>query len=249
MVSRNAKPTIRQILFVCVCVCVSWLSLGLVVWPRLGDLFVFQNLREFCASHSPEFWFVHYYYYYYMWVFRLVMVIFSSLSGKKFLQFSNTLLSIRAQQWLDWMIPNLPLFTSVLRTVPWTPTTIGITVTFKFFSPLTRFKNWSSFFFPSLSVRWSAKSTRWIVLFFLFIKMRSHLLGDPFWYQEHFLLLIFWDRFSFVHIPLIGMVKFKSFAQFPVDHLSHPVKAVSFISFVPVFYFHLLCNCFISITT
>ena len=30
-----------------------WLSLGLVVWPRLDGPFVSQNLREFCASHSP----------------------------------------------------------------------------------------------------------------------------------------------------------------------------------------------------
>ena len=28
-----------------------WLSLGLVIWPRLDDLFVSQNPREFCASH------------------------------------------------------------------------------------------------------------------------------------------------------------------------------------------------------
>ena len=32
--------------------CFCWLSLGLVVWPGLGDLFVSQNPREFCASHS-----------------------------------------------------------------------------------------------------------------------------------------------------------------------------------------------------
>ena len=28
-------------------------SLGLVVWPRLGDPFVSQYLREVCASHCP----------------------------------------------------------------------------------------------------------------------------------------------------------------------------------------------------
>ena len=28
------------------------LSLGLVVWPRLGDLFASQNSRDNCASHS-----------------------------------------------------------------------------------------------------------------------------------------------------------------------------------------------------
>ena len=30
-----------------------WLSLGLVVWLRLGDLFVSQNPRGVCASHFP----------------------------------------------------------------------------------------------------------------------------------------------------------------------------------------------------
>ena len=29
-----------------------WLSLGLVIWSRLSDLFVFQHPREVCASHS-----------------------------------------------------------------------------------------------------------------------------------------------------------------------------------------------------
>ena len=29
-----------------------WLSLGLVVWPRFDDLFVSQNLKEFCVSFS-----------------------------------------------------------------------------------------------------------------------------------------------------------------------------------------------------
>ena len=43
----TAKSTIQQVLFF-----FSWLSLGLVVWPRLGDLFVSQNSREVYASHS-----------------------------------------------------------------------------------------------------------------------------------------------------------------------------------------------------
>ena len=30
-----------------------WLSLSLVVWSRLGDLFLSQNSREVCVSHSP----------------------------------------------------------------------------------------------------------------------------------------------------------------------------------------------------
>ena len=49
VVPRNGKmSTIRQVSLFFI-----WLSLGLVVWPRLGDLFVSQNPREFCTSHSP----------------------------------------------------------------------------------------------------------------------------------------------------------------------------------------------------
>ena len=30
-----------------------WLSLGLVVWPRLDNPFLSQNPKEFWASHAP----------------------------------------------------------------------------------------------------------------------------------------------------------------------------------------------------
>ena len=40
----RAKSKIQQFLL-------CWLSLGLVVWPKLTDPFVCQNLKEFCASH------------------------------------------------------------------------------------------------------------------------------------------------------------------------------------------------------
>ena len=46
----TTKCTIRQVFF-------CWLSLDLVVWPRLGDLFVSQNPRDvhliFCVVHIP----------------------------------------------------------------------------------------------------------------------------------------------------------------------------------------------------
>ena len=38
-----------------------WISLGLVVWLRLGDLFVSQNSIEVCTSHSPV-WILDYAY-------------------------------------------------------------------------------------------------------------------------------------------------------------------------------------------
>ena len=45
--ARTAKSTIQQAL------CLCGLSLGLVVWPRLGCPFVSQNHQEVCTSHFP----------------------------------------------------------------------------------------------------------------------------------------------------------------------------------------------------
>ena len=45
--ANTAKSTIWQVLFFC------WLQLGLVIWARLGDLFVSQNPREAYPYHSP----------------------------------------------------------------------------------------------------------------------------------------------------------------------------------------------------
>ena len=69
-----------------------WLLLGLVVWPRFGNLFVSQNSRELCAFHSPrrilsfayitysdgwiKFFQDYYYYYYYYYYFTLLKVFF-----------------------------------------------------------------------------------------------------------------------------------------------------------------------------
>ena len=52
MSAGMAKSTIRQVLFF------YWLLLGLVVWPRLSNPFLFLNPKEFCASHFPA-WVVH----------------------------------------------------------------------------------------------------------------------------------------------------------------------------------------------
>ena len=53
----TAKSTIRQVLFF-----FCWLSLGLVVWPKLDVPLVSQNLREFVRLiFQDEFW-VYYYY-------------------------------------------------------------------------------------------------------------------------------------------------------------------------------------------
>ena len=66
----TAMYTIPQILFFC------WLSLGLIVWPRLNHPFVSKNPRELCASHFLgqilgciyticSYYYYYYYYYYF----------------------------------------------------------------------------------------------------------------------------------------------------------------------------------------
>ena len=60
VVCLNRKSTIRQVLFFC------WLSVSLVVWQRLGDVFWRQNPREVWEPHYH-----YYYYYYYYYYFQL----------------------------------------------------------------------------------------------------------------------------------------------------------------------------------
>ena len=44
-------------------------------------------------------------------------------------------------------------------------------------------------------------------------------------FPPNFMCLILQNRFLFVPVPFGSMVKFKFLAQFPVDHLSHPVMS------------------------
>ena len=46
----TGKSTIWKVLFFYFC---CWLSLGLLIWLRWGDILVSQNPMEFCVSHSP----------------------------------------------------------------------------------------------------------------------------------------------------------------------------------------------------
>ena len=50
------------------------------------------------------------------------------------------------------------------------------------------------------------------------------ILGDPYLNtQDKFVRFILKDRYLVIHIPFVRVVKFKILAQFPVDHLAHPV--------------------------
>ena len=58
---------------------------------------------------------------------------------------------------------------------------------------------------------------------------------------EHFVWLILLNGFWFVHFSIGSMVKFQLFAQFPVDHLAHPLYLVAY-SFSLFCSIHWLCD-------
>ena len=100
-----------------------------------------------------------------------------------------------------------------------------------------------SFFPLSFSFTlWSAetaKSSTWQVLFFFLFfyyynvwpSGRDKAIRLYLRIPEKFVRLIFQDRFWVMHLPFVPMMKSKFLAQFPVDHLSHPVVS-SFILFL-----------------
>ena len=49
----TAESTIRHVFFSFFLFCWCWLSLGLVVWSRLGYPFLSKNPRNVCAFYSP----------------------------------------------------------------------------------------------------------------------------------------------------------------------------------------------------
>ena len=67
--------------------------------------------------------------------------------------------------------------------------------------------------------------------------------------SENVTHLIFLDRFWFVHILFVSMVKFESLALFPVDHLSHPVMpSLVFLFWQFAKFLHNVINRFIFVT-
>ena len=102
----------------------------------------------------------------------------------------------------------------------------------------------------------TVKSIWWKFLFFSFTVIKAWSSGWD-WMMclhlkitENVLRRIFLDRFRLLDIPFNSMVKVSSLAQFPVDHLSHPI--VPFLLLVlcqfTAFAFYVI-NCFISVST
>ena len=183
------------------------------------------------------------------------MVSHRSLSDNKSPQVFKNLLSIltdlnNAVVWVVSAGPVISKSWSPLVTVPRAPITIGIIVTFIFHSffnslvssrYLSHFSN--SFNFTLLSVGTSKSTILQILFFFSFVvdyyKMwssgRDLMIRLYLKIPEELASLILQDRFWVVHIPFIRMVKFRLLAQFPVDHLTHPV-----VSSLKFFYVNLL---------
>ena len=124
------------------------------------------------------------------------MVFHWSLSDSKYPQVSRNHLSILANlgNTVVWMASTHPsifnsssILTKPSRTVPGTPITIGIIITFmfhSFFNPLARSKYLSLFSFSLIFTLWStemAKSTIQQVLFFLLSIIRFCLLARSRW--------------------------------------------------------------------
>ena len=60
--------------------------------------------------------------------------------------------------------------------------------------------------------------------------------------SDNFMNLVLYEWFWVLQISFCGVVKFQSFAQFPVNHLSHPVITSFLLLFLSVFCICLLCD-------
>ena len=164
------------------------------------------------------------------------MVFHWSLSDSKSPQVSRTLLSILSvlSNTVVWIVSILPLISSSPSplsknsvNVPRSPITIGITGTFMFLNFLSswaRSKYLTRFSLSFIFAKWSSRTAKSTIqqfsfsffFFFLLITIRSGLLAGIIrwfvWVSESHLLI-----FS-------SMVKFQSFAQFPVDYCSYSVS-------------------------
>ena len=174
-----------------------WLSLGLVVWPWLSDLFVFLTHRKFCASHSLErFQCCAFYYYNSFFTSANADGVHWSLSDSKSPTVSRTLPSILAVLYsVVRMVSTRPPtakssspFSNPLITVSKAPITIGIIVIcifHSFFNSQTT-SRYLSFFSHSFSfILWSAGTAKSTILQFFF-----------FFFCWLFLGLVFWPRFG-----------------------------------------------------
>ena len=171
------------------------------------------------------------------------MVFRSSLSFSKAPQVSRTFLSILGilNYGIVWMVFTHPLssmfsspFNNPVVTVPKTPITVGIIVTFMFESfsiPKQGSGTYYSFHFLSNFILWSARTAKSTILqivsfFFLdYCKVwssdRDYVISLYVKIPWEFICLIPQGRCWVVHIPLVRMIKFKFHTQLPLYHLAY----------------------------
>ena len=220
-------------------------------------------LQTSCIYYSFTSWaFLHQY---------LLMDFYWSLSLLKSPQVTRTVLSILADfnNAVVWMVSARPFisksscpFTNPLLTVPRAPITIGINGIFmfhSFFQFIAR-STYLSFFSLSFNFTlWSvgtAQSTILQILFFVvdYYKVwssdRDLVIRLYLKIPAEFMRLIHLDIFLVVYIPFVHMIKFQFLAQFPADHLAHPVVSclILLLSQSAAFAYYVI-GCFISITT
>ena len=186
------------------------------------------------------------------------MIFHWSLSDSKSLQFSKTLLNILANlnNSVVWMVSTNPViskssspFTNPLVTVPRTPITISINITFIFHSFFnSSARSWYLSFF-SLSFNFTllsagtAKNTILQFLFLLLIIIRSGCLTDIRWsvcMSKPFGVCVSHSpglMLGYAHISFVCMVKFKLLAQFMLTQSSIIILFYSYsfllIGFIP----------------
>ena len=132
-------------------------------------------------------------------------------------------------------LPSPPVpFNNPLLTIPKAPITIGIIVTsifHSFFNSLARSRYWSFFSHSVLFCGQPGQQSRQFAIslfFFCWLLLGLVLwpiLGDPCVCQSPVgvYMCYFLGKVLGWYGQIVGMVKFKFFAHFPVDHLAHPI--------------------------
>ena len=215
-------------------------EVDLVFLMRLSDTFLSQSARGFCAC------------YFFRTVSGIIIIIllfwefFTSANADGFSldfewqQVSWTLLIILADlnNAVVLMVSTHPLIsksssscTNLFVTVLSPPVTIGITVTFMFHSFFSFLARYLSLFLLSFSfTMWparTAKSTIWQILFLLIVTRFGHL--AKIWWSvyisksQRILRVSFSWTYSGLYI--FYFFKLKLLAQFPMEHLPHPVMS------------------------
>ena len=131
--------------------------------------------------------------------------------------------------WMVSILLQFSDFSSLFSRLLSAPFTIGIIVIFHwFFRSHARSKYFSTFHFHSVVHRdrnfhYLASSVILVNYDFVWFSYCDSMIRFYLKIPANFMHLLFLDKFWFMHIPFVSMVKFLFLALFPVDHFSFPV--------------------------